>query len=239
MAHYGFFYLNHEDYVRCFFCSVEIYQWADGDDVLMNHMNFSPNCPLLKNPSMTSNISTTTLVIPDIDINAYNEILYNIKEMTIKPESEGQEVRGLLEFTKINYKHPNFAKFSQRVQSFSDWPSSLHPDITSFAQFGFFYTNIGDKVSCFYCGVTLDEWSKQSNIKLRHLMASSECTYIKACNYSEKMSRNRRCIVCMNQNYNVVLISCFHICCCLTCAFELENCPCCRKKIEKIIKVSF
>jgi hypothetical protein len=37
LAAAGFYFTNHSDLVRCFFCGVEMGHWEEGDDVLKEH----------------------------------------------------------------------------------------------------------------------------------------------------------------------------------------------------------
>uniref|UniRef100_A0AAG5DBL7 RING-type domain-containing protein n=1 Tax=Anopheles atroparvus TaxID=41427 RepID=A0AAG5DBL7_ANOAO len=48
LARYGFYYLGTDDTVKCYFCTVEIGLWEPQDDVVEEHLRWSPFCPLLK-----------------------------------------------------------------------------------------------------------------------------------------------------------------------------------------------
>ncbi|XP_058067035.1 death-associated inhibitor of apoptosis 1 [Anopheles bellator] len=48
LARYGFYYTGSEDTVKCFFCRVEIGMWEEHDNVIEEHLRWSPYCPLLK-----------------------------------------------------------------------------------------------------------------------------------------------------------------------------------------------
>jgi Inhibitor of Apoptosis domain len=39
--------ISYELQVACAFCSVQLFDWKAGDDSLLEHRKFSPNCPLL------------------------------------------------------------------------------------------------------------------------------------------------------------------------------------------------
>lgn len=45
------------------------------------------------------------------------------------------------------------------------------------------------------------------------------------------------CVVCLETTSNHVLIPCYHICTCLTCALKLIDCPVCRSQITSVHKV--
>ncbi|XP_053676582.1 death-associated inhibitor of apoptosis 1 [Anopheles nili] len=48
LARYGFYYVGSQDTVKCYFCRVEIGLWEPQDDVIQEHLQYSPFCPLLK-----------------------------------------------------------------------------------------------------------------------------------------------------------------------------------------------
>ncbi|VDI27755.1 E3 ubiquitin-protein ligase MUL1 [Mytilus galloprovincialis] len=47
------------------------------------------------------------------------------------------------------------------------------------------------------------------------------------------------CVVCMSEPFNHVFIPCGHLCCCQTCSDRLKDCPRCRGRISKKLKVYF
>ncbi|KAM0954257.1 putative transcription factor C2H2 family [Dioscorea sansibarensis] len=44
------------------------------------------------------------------------------------------------------------------------------------------------------------------------------------------------CVICTEQRYNTVFVSCGHMCCCTNCSSRLTNCPLCRRWITQAIK---
>jgi hypothetical protein len=47
LASFGFFYEGNQDVVKCFTCGIAIYDWEEGDIVLMEHRKYSPNCKFI------------------------------------------------------------------------------------------------------------------------------------------------------------------------------------------------
>jgi hypothetical protein len=43
----------------------------------------------------------------------------------------------------------------------------------------FFYSEIGDKVTCFYCNVTLKQWESTDCIETEHLKWEPNCLFAK------------------------------------------------------------
>lgn len=67
LALYGFYFIRAPDTVKCHFCEVELTDWDEGDDVLIEHMRSSPTCQFLKNHRQQDNIP--------IDVNILDETL--------------------------------------------------------------------------------------------------------------------------------------------------------------------
>lgn len=44
------------------------------------------------------------------------------------------------------------------------------------------------------------------------------------------------CIICLEQEYNVVFVPCGHMCCCTSCSSRLSECPLCRRHIEQVVR---
>lgn len=55
LAETGFFWLGPGDLVECYFCHIQITNWAPGDDEVIEHIRYSMNCPLL-NREQTNNV---------------------------------------------------------------------------------------------------------------------------------------------------------------------------------------
>ena len=53
----------------------------------------------------------------------------------------------------------------------------------------------------------------------------------------QELTDQRTCKVCLDRLYDCMFMPCNHLCCCLQCASALKQCPLCRRKIDKIIKV--
>lgn len=76
--------------------------------------------------------------------------------------------------------YPEYARFKLRYESFKDWPKYLKgPSKIDLARSGFVYTRIGDKVTCFSCGMTLTNWESMDDAYKEHLRESENCTFIR------------------------------------------------------------
>lgn len=76
-------------------------------------------------------------------------------------------------------KYNNNAKYETRLATFLLWPKQIKQDKFELARAGFIYTEKGDTVECFACGVKISEWDVSDIPAVEHEKHSSECHYMK------------------------------------------------------------
>lgn len=194
LARYGFYYLGKTttttfplcDMVRCFFCRVEIGQWEVGDNVLTEHLRWSPFCPLLRgkvtnnvplNENFSNLLPTTTLghdVCGDGRFSTDQDVGINDTDS----DSDGDDDSGC--FIRSRPKHSAYSVKQVRLNSFTDWPKSLMQKPEQLSDAGFFYTGRGDLVECFCCGGGLRDWEPGDDPHEQHLLwYGDRCEYLK------------------------------------------------------------
>lgn len=75
--------------------------------------------------------------------------------------------------------HPDMLYFKSREDTFQNWPIQLHQKPQDLALSGFFYTDKGDQVTCFYCDLKLRQWNKEDFIHTEHTKWKPNCLYSK------------------------------------------------------------
>lgn len=75
--------------------------------------------------------------------------------------------------------HPTKMYYVVREQTFEHWPRQIKQKPKDFVQNGFFYTGHGDRVTCFYCNVTLKQWVEDDCIENEHLKWEPNCLFAK------------------------------------------------------------
>ncbi len=76
-------------------------------------------------------------------------------------------------------KYPNMVSMLQRLRSFHAWPEFLGTRPTELARAGFFYTGVGDRVQCFFCGGVIKSWRPDDNPVIEHASRFTECGFIR------------------------------------------------------------
>ena len=78
------------------------------------------------------------------------------------------------------WQYNDYVHYADRLASFKDWPKFLRgPNKKDLARAGFVYTQIGDKVTCFWCGMTFKNWEPFDDAYKEHVRLSKDCTYAK------------------------------------------------------------
>ncbi|KAK3109127.1 hypothetical protein FSP39_023542 [Pinctada imbricata] len=77
--------------------------------------------------------------------------------------------------------YPEYVGYSIRLKTFKDsWPRYLRcPKVEDMARSGLFYSQIGDKVVCFQCGLGLKFWEPNDCAYKEHARFSPQCKYVK------------------------------------------------------------
>ena len=74
--------------------------------------------------------------------------------------------------------YKNYRYYDYRLSSFASWPKQMVPDKYALAKCGFVYTGKGDKVTCFDCGICLEQWEIIDDPWREHFKSSPTCDYL-------------------------------------------------------------
>lgn len=156
--------------------------------------------------------------------------------------------------TKMQPVHPKFTSERKRFDSFSDWPVALKQSPTELAESGYFYTNYSDWVVCFYCGNGVTYWEENDKPHEQHALHSPNCRYLRVLKgegFIREVSKNikpskvipytynkrtdvKECVLCCDNERNVVFLECGHIITCISCGLMSSECAICRTKISSL-----
>ncbi|XP_047530918.1 baculoviral IAP repeat-containing protein 7-B-like isoform X1 [Vanessa atalanta] len=67
---------------------------------------------------------------------------------------------------------------TNRLNTFTNWPTSAPVDPIRIAKAGFFYTGQGTEVECFSCGGKISEWNYGDQVMWRHRVMDPNCAFV-------------------------------------------------------------
>ena len=229
LAKNGFYYVTPQNYVKCFSCGIEIYEWPANTTIEREHLRLSSDCRFANGIDTCDNVCFDTPT----------------------------EVQKLEEEKPVTYyvsKTPRYSKYTDienRKKSFEEWPIAIKQKSNELSECGFFYTNRSDIVTCHFCGITIRNWLPEDNPWVLHAKWSPDCGYLHntighkfISIYADKnpaiqSSRpGRSCKVCMDKDVSVLVMPCNHLATCKDCT-KSRRCVICRRHIENTIPVFF
>ncbi|XP_059154665.1 uncharacterized protein LOC131940103 [Physella acuta] len=75
-------------------------------------------------------------------------------------------------------KHPMYVDVQERINSFLCWPTHHCHNPVNLAEAGFFYQDVADCVTCFYCGLALRYLQPHDDIVDKHHQYRPQCQYV-------------------------------------------------------------
>jgi hypothetical protein len=138
--------------------------------------------------------------------------------------------------------NPNYKFMSKRFSSFSDW---VKPDVSviELAEAGLYFDSkccsLYDNVSCFYCGLELNEWDIDVEPIIEHLRFAPTCAFANLVhlqeNFPDNVGEYKHCCELCNINCaRIVCLPCGHCSLCFECAKTAQNCANCNSSIMLI-----
>lgn len=182
----GFYFIGPNDMCKCYFCKVEIGLWEAGDNVLTEHLRWSPNCPLLRR-RLTDNEPINQGQLEEILPPASYDVCGAARSINIRPNAYPEVAMAAPivqneQTTVLAPRHPNHPDFvleTDRLRSYADWPKTMKQKPKELSDAGYFYIGKGDKVKCFSCGGGLRDWEEGDDPWEQHARWYSDCDYLK------------------------------------------------------------
>lgn len=156
-----------DDTSECSYCGMKYNNWKSDDNPLTIHRCLSPLCPfvLSLNPFNSNSIPIRPIHEQFTDENIQN--------------AKSRPYVGL-----VQTKHHSVSQLAARELSFQRLSSNSSIDSEQLARSGYFYTNCGRYIRCFYCNfrVSVTQESSQLNQSFRYLHYALRCRYTQQLN---------------------------------------------------------
>lgn len=156
----------------------------------------------------------------------------------------------------MQYPHDQpFLDLQERVNSFEQWPQSDVVPADSLASAGFVYEGHHDSVKCFSCGGKIRNWEHGDDPWKMHAQSFPWCSFVTSEKGSEFVQEHggfysdrdgpadqdgngneavdplMACKICKVKNMNTVVMPCYHIASCDSCAEDITHCVVCQSPV--------
>lgn len=191
LAAAGFYYTGEGDKVRCFECQVEICQWVEGDNPMVDHQRWSARCRFIRKMhcgNVPIGVDPSTVLPPrprSRDVCGPYGIEYrptsgpdnhNFSSELQLPSTAKLSCLGL--GRPKGPVHPEYASYDARLRTFETWPKSMPQTKEQLADAGFYYIGKGDQTLCYHCGGGLKDWEPEDDPWEQHAKWFSKCYYL-------------------------------------------------------------
>ncbi|XP_076658047.1 death-associated inhibitor of apoptosis 1-like [Halictus rubicundus] len=191
LAAAGFYYTGEDDKVRCFECRVEICQWVEGDNPMVDHQRWSARCRFIRKincGNVPIGVDPNTVLPPrprSRDVCGLYGVEYrhtsgpdnhNLTSELQLPSTAKLSCLGLAR--PKGPVHPEYASYDARLRTFETWPKAMAQTKEQLADAGFYYTGKGDQTVCYYCGGGLKDWELGDEPWEQHAKWFSKCYYL-------------------------------------------------------------
>jgi baculoviral IAP repeat-containing protein 7/8 len=179
LAKEGFFYFEVQDSVQCIFCQQVLHSWTKEDDPKERHVRVSSNCPMYQThpsgnqPRLPEGPDLKYSEVKKYDASKFPKSMMPTWWKVLSHLRAGQNPLQVMDA-----KRPRYAFLHRRLSTFEKWPKSLSVKADKLSEAGFLYTYEGDIVECFFCGVTVHDWTNEDNPWVEHIRVSPTCTYV-------------------------------------------------------------
>lgn len=154
-------------------------------------------------------------------------------------------------------KHPEMESFAKRYATFCsklapqhiEWPHEKSIPRRDLATCGFFFRNVFDLVTCFWCNLTLGQWDPRHDVpRFEHFDKNPYCrvalSMVDSKEIIERIKEDPKeeeisikCVICYDKFRNILFFKCKHFVCCEKCSLKIYTCPVCRQNIEDKMEI--
>lgn len=126
----------------------------------------------------------------------------------------------------------------ERLNTFTNCNQIKNSRKKELAASGFYFIRAPDVVICHFCKLILSIWLPEHKVDEEHLKWSPTCKFLlKTCELDDFQEDKSLCKICLENNFNIVLLPCRHLATCEKCSSLLNKCPICRCSVEGTISV--
>lgn len=180
----GFYYMGMSDKVQCVHCGGVLSGWRKDDNVHKEHGRHFRRCPSLHGEIESDDIEIDGDGSFSGVSDGYNNVADNHDLI-----DHGKSTNNGYQFGKLSGKYDivkpesktiklfnsSYSLYSERLESFKNWPSDHFLKPEDLASAGLYYKGETDKCQCFMCGGILAEWELEDEPESEHKKWFKKC----------------------------------------------------------------
>lgn len=178
LAAAGFYYTGKDDIVKCFECHLEMREWTEHDNPIVDHQRWSGSCRFIRQlPCGNVPIGTDPDTIPRVKESCES---YGVQyKPNSFPDLPDYTDKVTIVLDKLpGAAHPEYSTYRSRLHTFEIWPATIPQKKEVMALAGFYYTGKEDITICFYCGGGLGTWEPDDMPMDEHVQWFTRCKYV-------------------------------------------------------------
>ncbi|XP_040113793.1 baculoviral IAP repeat-containing protein 2 isoform X2 [Oryx dammah] len=186
LARAGFYYTGVNDKVKCFCCGLMLDNWKQGDNPIEKHKQLYPSCSFVQNLVSVTSLESTSKNASSPMRSSFTHSLSPTLEhgrsfsgsySNLSPNPINS--RAVEDFSPLRTNPYSYAMSTEeaRFLTYQMWPLTFLSPL-ELARAGFYYIGPGDRVACFACGGTLNNWEPKDNAMLEHQRNFPNCPFL-------------------------------------------------------------
>lgn len=187
LAAAGFYYTGIDDKMKCFDCHVEIADWCNREDPLIEHQRLSPRCRMVRdipcgNISLQHDFLAHPRIPKDSEIRQLDVSKFSLDQLDKTVEVYFENSDRFLHVKLgdlIGAAHPDFIIYEDRLRTFLKHPERWSQSGEDLAAAGWIFANTGDRTYCFHCNGTVERWKPGEDPIKEHVEYFPNCLFIK------------------------------------------------------------
>lgn len=187
LARCGYYYTGQGRECRCYFCGSTHSDWSceiSHEPDCAQGMDYRNTPVPREEPPMSTSQLSGGLIIEEVPENQFETPGSPLTHGNQHPPhiNEDSFTSGVpVSISRSVLQSSTFHRFTDRLSTFTYWPSQIAQRPVEMSSAGFYYTGVGDRVRCAFCGGELGKWESTDIPFHEHLRWFPDCPFIKEC----------------------------------------------------------
>jgi hypothetical protein len=227
LAEAGFYHAGYGDNCRCFYCGHGLRNWADDDDVWVEHARFFPKCNYIRQQMGQVFVDTVRVLNETHDHIPFKMVMDTIGDAAITFHLDSKDnplKRDPAVKTIVDIGYPQ-AEVIDIAEAIKEEGNILSAD-------GIYEKLVTGNIKKISSGINESELQRNGEN-----FSPDDVEKIRSLKEQNNRLRDLTlCKICMDKEVTVVFLPCGHLVTCMDCASAMKDCPVCRKHVTGLVR---